>query len=1595
MPAPFDAVLASVSRILSTSLLIAVGSFATSDAFAQRGGGGGSTVSGDAVPALKYIERQNVDERLTAHGLDLLGDRIDLNTGALTFEQVDISLPGNSDLPVELRRTIDQSEPYAHLDSFTVSASLTDDFSDWQLAIPKIEFIRIHDYGSWTPIPSTFNFCSAVPYGRVSMAFGDNTRSGSDIIEAWEWSDGVKMSVPGVGTETLLSQPTGVNWPAGTDRVSTGYWTYDCINRAGGGTGFLATSPDGIEYVFDVFAVRAEHALPVSFLWSGGAMQSDLGRVSAELYPSEIRNPSGAWVRYEYNSDKRVTRIHADDGREITIQRDGVGKITSASAHGRTWTYTYNTSISSKPRLSAVTLPDGRNWSFSLQGIGFQVAANCNQNQGDQTLTVTHPDGMTGTFVTRETRHLLGDNPLTSDLRPTQYCGQVPYYEHMSVISKTLSGSGYPSSTWSYSYAGHVDGQPAASLKWGQVIDPEGTRTREYFHTKTNLQGLISSRGVYSGSTQLQHTTFSHVVEAELGNSYMGNVNPATLEAPRHPVQRILSQGGETYTTGLTYETNQSSSSYSFGKPTLQNRSSTLQSGSQTTQTSYTNRLGHWILALPATIQEGGILVQSNIYDSFGRLTREDRYGSLFATFGYHTGTGQKGSMAWFKDALNRQVSLNNWKRGTPQSITRPDGVVLSRAVNNFGELTSQTDGRGTTITYGYDGAGRLTLINRPSGYADTTLTYTGLGSGLTQTITYGTKRTIVAYDAMLRPTLETKTVSSGGGAPVYHRFEYDALNRTVFTSFPSAAQSAPDGVNTTYDGLGRTVQVQETVAPFATVVTSYLSDNRVQVTDAEGNATTTWRSGWGDPHDGELVRIDDPLGLRTDMTYDVLGYLLSARQHGSHSGFTVDETQTWAYDSQRRICRHVTPQSGHTLYEYDAVGQMTGGERGANSGSGCASLNSSRRVLTSFDVLGRVDTINFPDASPDIDFDYDNNGNLTRAARGSAIWTYAYNTMNRKTAETLTIDGRTYTSSYSFTANDRLVGRFTPAGRGIDFGPNGHGQPTRARVSGTNYAGSGVYHASGQLASATYSNGLAYQATFNARQQMTSMQVAAGSSSRLRFSYGHDAVGRVTGITDHVVSGENRSYTYDALGRLLTAAGPWGSGSFTYDLLNNIRSKSLGSRTVTLEYNGSGRLARYRDTASGNVWRNQAYDARGNITNDGVHGFVYDRSEQVSVISGGASGTFVYDAHGRRVKQVLAGETIYSVYGLEGTLLFRDNVTTGKSTDYITMGSHKVGRFSETGAFTWTHADHLGSASAATDNLGFVTWRESYTPFGEVRNNPAGNQDETGFTGHVWDQATGLVYAQARFYNPVTARFLSSDSVGFMAAGPRYFNRYAYVKNDPVNATDPSGRCSVRGGAVSAASPGCRIVGIQGASSDPRYDESVTQIRRSSGLVRHSIFGGGAPAQFDISRHPRSISQAEGRILRSADGGDAGSFSRAIAEAQRTGSPQQISTTLGGLQTGVVGVGQATFTLEGTLTVNGNEWRFSGTITGTREEFDFNSKPAGERAAGSEAATRAAAASGASEYDVEYLGSFEIEAAGRISSASSGGCGVATRLGC
>ena len=110
--------------------------------------------------------------------------------------------------------------------------------------------------------------------------------------------------------------------------------------------------------------------------------------------------------------------------------------------------------------------------------------------------------------------------------------------------------------------------------------------------------------------------------------------------------------------------------------------------------------------------------------------------------------------------------------------------------------------------------------------------------------------------------------------------------------------------------------------------------------------------------------------------------------------------------------------------------------------------------------------------------------------------------------------------------------------------------------------------------------------------------------------------------------------------------------------------------------------------------------------------------------------------------------------------------------------------------ATKYQHTDALGSPVAVTDPAGTVIDRTNYEPYGAAINKPA--YDGIGYTGHVMDGPTGLIYMQQRYMDPGIGRFLSVDPVTANARTGANFNRYFYANNSPYKFTDPDGRLSI-----------------------------------------------------------------------------------------------------------------------------------------------------------------------------------------------------------
>jgi RHS repeat-associated protein len=118
-------------------------------------------------------------------------------------------------------------------------------------------------------------------------------------------------------------------------------------------------------------------------------------------------------------------------------------------------------------------------------------------------------------------------------------------------------------------------------------------------------------------------------------------------------------------------------------------------------------------------------------------------------------------------------------------------------------------------------------------------------------------------------------------------------------------------------------------------------------------------------------------------------------------------------------------------------------------------------------------------------------------------------------------------------------------------------------------------------------------------------------------------------------------------------------------------------------------------------------------------------------------------------------------------------------------------------GELSWIFSDQLGSTGITYKADGSGTSRQFYYPFGGIRNPGGGPVVDTdvGFTGQRLDETTGLMFYQARYYDPLTARFISADTMIPDPGNPQDFNRYTSVRNNPLGYTDPSGNDPCPGG--------------------------------------------------------------------------------------------------------------------------------------------------------------------------------------------------------
>lgn len=508
------------------------------------------------------------------------------------------------------------------------------------------------------------------------------------------------------------------------------------------------------------------------------------------------------------------------------------------------------------------------------------------------------------------------------------------------------------------------------------------------------------------------------------------------------------------------------------------------------------------------------------------------------------------------------------------------------------------------------------------------------------------------------------------------------------------------------------------------------------------------------------------------------------------------DVTRNYVYDAFQRLCKTIEPETGSTVVDYDAAGNVAWTASGLDLPDTTAcnrpeAAASGRRVDRGYDARNRVTTLRFPDRNGDQDLVYRNSGELAQVTTSNAQGTqstvnaYQYNKRNLLVGESVAITGRpTWSAGYGYDTQGALASVQYPSGLTVTYSNTAQGRPIAVSAGGVTYASAVKYHPNGSIKSFTYGNGVLYSSSLNSRQ-LPYEQIDAGVSGH---RYHYDGNGNVVGIADlQQGGGYDRTMQYDGNHRLRAA----GSASFggdhwhryTYDARDNLLSASLGGvKDHRYWYDARNRLTNVLDDDGATII-GFTYDAQGNLHNKNGRVHQFDFGNRLREIQGIES--YQFDAFGRRsVATDANGDRARSLYSQSGDLLFEQRRTIG-SMEYIRLGSRLIAN-REGGEVRYQHLDMLGSPVAVTNAAGQVTDRSRYEPYGQTIGK---SWDGIGFTGHVTDASSGLVYMQQRYYDPQTGRFLSVDPVTALSNPTDGFNRYWYANNNPYAYTDPDGR--------------------------------------------------------------------------------------------------------------------------------------------------------------------------------------------------------------
>jgi RHS repeat-associated protein len=697
---------------------------------------------------------------------------------------------------------------------------------------------------------------------------------------------------------------------------------------------------------------------------------------------------------------------------------------------------------------------------------------------------------------------------------------------------------------WSTATRTDVDYRLTTDGSYWYLIDSSDTT---YKYNNSGQLQTISYRGGYQQTLTYDGSGNNTVVADSLGRqitfTYLANGLASTLSDPDGNVF----QYAYTNPAGVA-----SAPSGSQGLWVLNQVTYPATSGTPTLTYLYGDTRTVNNFALTGITDENGHSYATWTYDAQGRVLSSTLAGGANQnTISYNDTTNTR----TVTNALSKQFTYNT---GSFQQTLQLSSVVGAASMHTAA----------STVSYAYDTNGYVSQITDANGnitqYTNNSLGQVtsetdGYGSSVARTITTTWDATWREPDKIVAPNVTTDFTYDTSG-----RLTQLKLTDTTTTTLPYSTNGQTRIWGYTYYSNGLLNTVDGPLAGSGDTTTyAYNATGFVNsITDVLGHVTTiSSTNGRGEP----LTSID-PNGITTNYTYDDRGRVTSITVHPganqSQTSFSYDATEnltvitrpdgsslTYAYDNAHRVTS-ITNNLGETItYTLDALGNRT-----ATVVKSATSTITKQETAT-FDELGRV-MANIGAASQTTTHAYDLNDNeITTTDPRSKVYGHAFDALNRLYQQT---DPDSFHTTLAFNAQDGLT------------------SVTDARSLATTYVRDGFGDAIQQTSPDTGATVVWYDANGKVIKRVDARSVET--------DYTNDNGGRVLTKTFPASSGENVTYNYDStagsnegVGYLTSINDQSGSSSFIYDPLNHVTSDTrvIGTNSygTTYTYDPAGNI--------------------------------------------------------------------------------------------------------------------------------------------------------------------------------------------------------------------------------------------------------------------------------------------------------------------------------------------------------------------------------------------------------------------------------------